>query len=128
MTPTLTGWAAEDLFVVLDSAETVRTLQPDLTALGRLTGVRGIIVTARGDGEFDAVSRFFAPAVGVAEDPVTGSAHCAIGPYWAAQTGKPVVRCHQASARGGVLEIEPKGARVLLRGPAVTVLEGRLLV
>ena len=131
--PVFVGRGGEDLFVRLADAATVRALTPDMTAIERL-GVRGVTVTAPGDDaparalNADVVSRFFAPGAGVPEDPVTGSAHCAVGPYWAAELGKPILRCEQASARGGLLEVEPRGERVLLRGQAVTVLEGRLLV
>lgn len=131
--PVFVGRGGEDLFVRLSGADAVRTLDPDLSAIARLD-VRGVIVTAEGNDEaargagVDVVSRFFAPGAGVPEDPVTGSAHCAIGPYWSEVLGKTVLHCEQASARGGLVEVEPRGERVLLRGGAVTVLEGRLLV
>ena len=117
-----------DFLVELDSDDTVRQLDPDFS---KLKGVeaRGIIVTARSSNpEFDIVSRFFAPAVGINEDPVTGSAHCCLGPYWMKKLGKSRLRAFQASARGGILEIEAEKDRVLLRGKAVTVFEGKLLV
>ncbi|HVS13015.1 MAG TPA: PhzF family phenazine biosynthesis protein [Thermoanaerobaculia bacterium] len=117
-----------DVLVEAFDAETVRALQPDLGLLARLEA-RGIVVTARADdGEHDFVSRFFAPAVGVPEDPVTGSAHCALGPYWGKRLGKDRLRAYQASERGGVVEVTLRGDRVLLGGQAVTVVEGRLRI
>jgi PhzF family phenazine biosynthesis protein len=86
-----------------------------------------VIVTARSDEpRFDFVSRFFAPTVGVNEDPVTGSAHAALGPYWASRTGKDEFLAYQASARGGVVRVRVAGARVHLAGRAVTVFRGEL--
>ncbi len=88
---------------------------------------RSVAVTAKASSPpFDFVSRYFAPAVGVNEDPVTGSAHCALGPYWAASLHKPEMLAYQASARGGVLRVRPQGDRVILLGQAVTVFEGQL--
>jgi predicted PhzF superfamily epimerase YddE/YHI9 len=105
----------------------VRGLRPDLRALAAVP-VRGIIVTARSAvPAFDFVSRFFAPASGVPEDPVTGSAHCCLGPFWAGRLGKDELRAYQASARGGVVGVRVAGQRVYLRGRAVTVLRGELL-
>jgi PhzF family phenazine biosynthesis protein len=121
------GRTAFDYLVEVESAETVRSLTPDLAALGRLP-VRGVIVTARADsGEHDFVSRFFAPAAGVPEDPVTGSAHCGLGPFWAARLGKQELLGYQASARGGLVRVRVDGDRVHLGGQAVTVLRGELL-
>ena len=89
--------------------------------------MRGVIVTARPSStEFDFVSRFFAPAAGVDEDPVTGSAHCALGPYWAERLGKSEFTAYQASARGGVVRVRLSGDRVILGGQAVTVMRGEL--
>jgi predicted PhzF superfamily epimerase YddE/YHI9 len=88
--------------------------------------VRGIIVTARGT-DYDFVSRFFAPGSGIDEDPVTGSAHTALAPYWAARLGKSDMTAYQASARGGVVGVRVAGDRVILSGQAVTVLRGELL-
>ncbi|MBL8726962.1 MAG: PhzF family phenazine biosynthesis protein [Planctomycetes bacterium] len=117
----------DDLLVELASAAQVRAVAPDLATLAQLP-VRGVIVTARAaDRRHDFVSRFFAPRVGVDEDPVTGSAHCALAPYWAAKLGRAALRGHQASARGGTVEVELRGDRVLLRGGAVTVVRGQLL-
>jgi PhzF family phenazine biosynthesis protein len=122
------GRNAFDYLVEVDSEETVRALSPDHTAL-RKVPVRGVIVTARSSRpEFDFVSRFFAPGVGVDEDPVTGSAHTALGPYWAGILGKSELTAFQASARGGVVKVRVRGDRVLLGGQAVTVMVGELLV
>jgi predicted PhzF superfamily epimerase YddE/YHI9 len=106
----------------------VRATEPDFRALGRVP-LRGVMVTApSADREFDFVSRFFAPASGVDEDPVTGSAHCALTPYWAERFGKTRLRARQLSARGGVLEVELRDQRVRLGGRAVTVLTGTVVV
>jgi PhzF family phenazine biosynthesis protein len=116
-----------DYLIELGSAAEVRDLKPDL-ALLRQAGGRGVMVTARDEtGEFDFISRFFAPASGIDEDPVTGSAHCALGPYWAAKLQKNELTGFQASPRGGVVQVELAGDRVLLRGQAVTILRGVLL-
>ena len=115
-----------DYLVELESERDVRALRPDHTGL-RSLGVRGVMVTARGEGQFDVVSRFFAPGAGIDEDPVTGSAHCCLGPYWAAKLGKTTLRCQQASARGGVLRVKVAGERVKLQGQAVTVMRAELL-
>ena len=117
-----------DYLVALDSAETVRALTPDLAALTSLGG-RGVCVTARGaeGSAVDFVSRFFAPAVGIDEDPVTGSAHCMLAPYWSPRLGKSEMTAHQLSRRGGNLRVRLDGDRVLLYGRAVTVLRGSLL-
>jgi len=127
--PQWVGRTRFDLLVLLGEERAVRELRPDITAL-REVDARGIIVTApaadRGAG-YDFVSRFFAPAVGVDEDPVTGSAHCALGPYWAERLGNGELVGYQASARGGVVRVRTQGDRVLLGGRAVTVLRGELL-
>ena len=115
-----------DYLVEVASEEELRGLQPDFTTLRRLP-VRGVIVTARATTpEFDFVSRFFGPGSGIDEDPVTGSAHCALGPYWSKQMGKTEFTAFQASARGGVVRVCVKGDRVILGGQAVTVLRGEL--
>ena len=105
----------------------MRRLTPDIRGLAALP-VRGVIVTARSETEgFDFVSRFFAPRAGVDEDPVTGSAHCCLGPYWRGRLGRDAFTAWQASARGGVVRVTVAGDRVLLSGQAVTVLRGELL-
>jgi PhzF family phenazine biosynthesis protein len=123
--PKYIGRNSLDYIVELDSEDTVRGLKPDIGAIARLP-VRGLIVTARGK-EYDFVSRFFAPAAGVNEDPVTGSAHCCLVPYWAPKLGKTELVAYQASPRGGVLRLKLAGERVKLGGQAVTVLRGELL-
>ncbi|MCK2213607.1 PhzF family phenazine biosynthesis protein [Actinomadura sp. ATCC 31491] len=125
-TPVRVGKSALDLLVELDSAETVRDLAPDIAALAAVDA-RGVIVTARGT-ETDFVSRFFAPNVGVPEDPVTGSAHCALSPYWSARLGRASLVGAQLSKRGGIVRVTHAGNRVTLAGNAVTVLSGTLHV
>lgn len=117
-----------NLLVELADPGAVRAVDPDHRAL-RATGVRGVIVTAAGDqeDEVDVVSRYFAPGAGIDEDPVTGAAHCALGPYWAERLGKTALRAWQASRRGGELGVRVEGDRVALIGRAVTVLRGALL-
>jgi predicted PhzF superfamily epimerase YddE/YHI9 len=117
------GRTAYDYLIEVEDAEVVRQLKPDHAALARLP-VRGVIVTARGDGGYDFVSRFFAPGVGVAEDPVTGSAHCSLGPFWAERLGRSSFRAWQASARGGELGVCLLGDRVELKGRAVIAWRG----
>jgi len=124
--PVWTGRSLDDFLCELPDQASVRSLQPDHAALARLP-VRGVIVTARGAGDFDCVSRFFAPGAGVAEDPVTGSAHCTLAPYWAGKLGKETLRAWQASARGGEVSLRLAGDRVILSGSAVTVWRGELL-
>jgi predicted PhzF superfamily epimerase YddE/YHI9 len=116
-----------DYLVEVDSEQTVRSLQPDFSALRKLP-VRGVIATARSAApEFDFVSRFFGPGSGIDEDPVTGSAHCTLGPHWSRQLGKTELMAYQASARGGVIRVRLNGNRAILGGQAVTVLRGELL-
>jgi len=125
-TPEWVGGAGSDVLAVLARAEQIVALAPDLAGVAALDA-RGVIVTAPWDGpEYDFVSRFFAPRVGIPEDPVTGSAHCVLGPYWGERLGKDTLRAYQASARGGVLGVRLHDGRVYLSGRAVTVLEGRL--
>jgi PhzF family phenazine biosynthesis protein len=125
--PLFTGRSQFDYLVEVDSAATVRALQPDHSALRRLT-VRGVIVTARSDTpEFDFISRFFAPGAGIDEDPATGSSHVCLGPYWGAKLGKTDLTAFQASPRGGVVKVRCNGDRAYLYGQAVTVLRGELL-
>ena len=116
-----------DFLVEVASESIVRAMQPDFTRLGKIP-VRGVIVTSRADaGDYDFVSRFFGPAVGVNEDPVTGSAHCFLSPYWSERLGRNELVGYQASARGGVVKVRLDGERVHLGGQAVTVLRGELL-
>jgi len=121
------GHSRFDYLVELPSEEAVRRLQPEHTALRKID-VRGVIVTSRSDQpEYDFVSRFFAPGSGIDEDPVTGSAHCCLAPYWHRRLGKSEFVADQASARGGIVRARLQGDRVILGGQAVTVLRGELL-
>ena len=114
-----TGFNGMDYLVEVGDAEILRNLKPDLGALARMPA-RGVMVTSVSDSaHWDFLSRFFAPAVGVDEDPVTGSAHCALGPYWGEKLGKIELRAYQASRRGGELSVVLAGERVVLRGRAV---------
>jgi PhzF family phenazine biosynthesis protein len=116
-----------DAMIELDSAESVRAFAPDM-AIVRQIRARGLIVTARSDdSRFDFISRFFAPQSGVDEDPVTGSAHCALAPYWASKLGKQDMLAYQASPRGGVVRVSVRGERVILAGQAITVFRGELV-
>ncbi|AET63490.1 PhzF family phenazine biosynthesis protein [Methanothrix harundinacea] len=118
-----------DLLVELDGEETLRELRPNFDLLKKIP-VRGVMVTAESDSpEYDFVSRFFAPTLGVDEDPVTGSAHCCLGPYWARRLGKFELVGYQASERGGVVRVRggEDGDRVKIGGEAVTVLKGELI-
>ncbi|RME75812.1 MAG: PhzF family phenazine biosynthesis protein [Chloroflexi bacterium] len=125
--PVYTGQNRMDFLVELDSEETVRQLRPNFSRLADLP-CRGVIVTGRAaSGPYDFVSRFFAPNVGVNEDPVTGSAHCCLGPYWQTRLGKTEFLAYQASPRGGVVRVQIHGDRVILGGQAVTVLKGELV-
>lgn len=118
------GRGGEDVLVVFKQADDVRQLQPDLALLKALP-FRGLIVTAPGDADgVDCVSRFFAPAAGIPEDPVTGSAHCLLAVYWGQRLGRRTLRGCQASARTGVVDMELSGSRVILSGLAKTVLTG----
>jgi predicted PhzF superfamily epimerase YddE/YHI9 len=125
-TPRFVGRSRFDYLLEVDGEETVRSVRPDFGALAQVDA-RGAIVTSRAatDG-YDFVSRFFAPRAGVPEDPVTGSAHCALAPYWSGKLGKPALVGYQASARGGVVRTRLAGDRVILGGQAVTVLRGEL--
>lgn len=117
-----------DYLVEVGDEPTLRGIAPDFGRLARLP-VRGVIVTARAqDARFDFVSRFFAPAVGVNEDPVTGSAHCCLGPYWSAKLRRTEMVGYQASTRGGTVRVSVCGDRVKLAGQAVSVLHGQLTV
>lgn len=117
-----------DYLIEVESEETVRTMKPDFVKLSKVPA-RGVIVTARSrTGEYDFVSRFFAPEIGIWEDPVTGSAHCCLGPYWQKRLNKDEFIAYQASERGGVLKVKVAGERVLISGKAVMVLEGELLI
>jgi predicted PhzF superfamily epimerase YddE/YHI9 len=127
-TPVVAVWRTPfDWMAELESEAAVRALDPDLTAVARLGG-RGVIVTSRASSpDYHFVSRFFAPAAGIPEDPVTGSAHCALGPLWSARFGRDELIGCQASSRGGIVRVQVRGDRVLLSGQAVTTLRAELL-
>jgi len=146
--PTETPWAAEppldltelfptapifwgqnrmDWFAELPDEADVRGYRPDFAKIDAL-GLRGLIVTAAGSGDFDFVSRFFAPQCGILEDPVTGSAHCALAPYWSRRLGRSALSAYQASPRGGWIGVEHRADRVKLSGQATTTLRGTLTV
>ncbi|MFQ5779037.1 MAG: PhzF family phenazine biosynthesis protein [Terriglobia bacterium] len=125
--PTYVGKNRMDYLVEVESEEVVRALRPDFALLERVAA-RGVIVTSRSaSSEFDFVSRFFGPQSGVPEDPVTGSAHCCLGPYWQKKLNKGEFVAYQASARGGLVRVRLEGDRVRLGGQAVTVLRGELV-
>ncbi|MBN47038.1 MULTISPECIES: PhzF family phenazine biosynthesis protein [unclassified Methylophaga] len=117
-------WADNDYVAVFENEATIRNIIPDQALLGSLD-LRGVIVTAPG-GEVDFVSRFFAPKVGIPEDPVTGAAHCKLAPYWAGRLSKNRLTARQISKRGGNVECEVKNDRVLLSGSAVTFMEAEI--
>lgn len=114
----------QELLAVLPSQAAVRACTPDLAAVARLPGL-GLIVTAAGE-RHDFVSRYFAPSLGIDEDPVTGSTHCILVPYWAERLGKRELSAYQCSARGGELHCRLDGERVMIGGRAVLVAGGRL--
>ncbi len=117
-----------DWIVVLDRESDVRELAPDFARLKSIPA-RGVMVTAAADPDtgYDFVSRYFAPAFGIDEDPVTGSAHCCLGPYWAERWGKDALVARQVSPRGGTVRVQMRGPRIALGGKAVTVLHGQLV-
>lgn len=121
------GKSQFDYLVEVDSEEVVRNIKPNIALLTTVPA-RGVIVTSLANsGEYDFVSRFFAPQVGVNEDPVTGSAHACLGPYWSKRLGKDEFVAYQASARGGVMLVRISGDRIYLSGQAITVLRGELV-
>ncbi len=126
VSPKYVGKSRFDYLVEVDNEHTVRSLEPDFNLL-RKVEARGIIVTGQStSGGYDFVSRFFAPTVGIDEDPVTGSAHCCLGPFWSRRLGKNELTAYQASKRGGSLRIRVIGERILLSGNAITILAGEL--
>lgn len=125
--PRYAGKTEFDYLLEADSEAAIRDLAPDFQLL-KTVPMRGCIVTARSDNtEYDFISRFFAPGLGVNEDPVTGSAHCCLGPFWAKRLKKEELTAYQASTRGGVVRMRTLGDRIVLGGKAVTVMEGELL-
>ena len=126
--PVAISMSAEDILFEAADEGAVRSVEPDFATL-RTLPARGVIVTSRScDTRFDFVSRFFAPAVGVDEDPVTGSSHTVLVPYWAGRLGKTSFTAYQASARGGILHLRLDGDRVKIAGQAVTVIKGDIVV
>ncbi len=126
--PIYVGKNRFDYLVEVESEEMVRNIKPNFDLLKKVPS-RGIIVTSKADtGKYDFVSRFFAPAIGVDEDPVTGSAHCCLGPYWKSRLNKSQFEAFQLSERGGVVRVEVKSDRVILSGQAVTVIEGEIIL
>jgi PhzF family phenazine biosynthesis protein len=125
--PVWVGRNDMDYLMVLPDEKQVRTLKPDMSLLRRVE-MRGVIVTAEATGAtYDFVSRFFAPGAGVDEDPVTGSAHCALGPYWSERLGRDALTGYQVSPRSGRVRTRIEGDRVILGGQAVTVMYAELL-
>lgn len=125
--PVYVGQNRFDYLIEIESERTLRDMAPDFGLLASVT-TRGVMVTSRSvSKEFDFVSRFFAPAVGIDEDPVTGSAHCCLGPYWGGKLNKRELVAYQASGRGGIVKVRPQGDRVSISGKAVTVLRGELV-
>jgi PhzF family phenazine biosynthesis protein len=117
---------SRDYVVVVDQAQQVRALSPDLAALAKLDAGRGTIVTAPGEGDVDYVSRIFLPSIGIDEDPATGSMHCTLAPYWAGRLGKNTFRAQQLSARGGTMRCTIVSNRVKIAGRARLYLHGTL--
>lgn len=127
VSPKYTGKNRLDYIVEVESEDIVRNLKPDLNLLKAME-IRGVIVTSLAKtGNLDFISRYFAPGAGIEEDPVTGSAHCCLGPYWQSRLNKKDLTGYQASARGGLVKVKVQGDRVVLSGKAVTVLKGELL-
>ncbi len=126
LTPKYTGKSKFDYLFEVETEETVRNLKPDF-ALLKTMNVRGVMVTSRAASSgYDFVSRFFAPGSGIDEDPVTGSAHCCLGPFWSQRLGKDELIAYQASRRGGTIRVRVSGERVYLSGQAITILCGEL--
>lgn len=124
--PPIEVLASRDLMLVYETEEDIIALQPDFSALAKID-LLGVIVTAKGN-ECDFVSRFFAPSAGINEDPVTGSSHCNLIPYWAEKLGKTKLHAFQLSVRRGELWCELKGDRVLMAGEAITYLKGEIYI
>ena len=125
--PAFCGKSRFDYLLVVESEEIVRSLKPDFATLRAIPDIRGVIVTSPSqDSRYDFISRFFAPGLGIDEDPVTGSAHCCLAPYWSARLGKLSMTGFQASKRGGIVHVRLEGDRVVLGGKAITILRGEL--
>jgi PhzF family phenazine biosynthesis protein len=119
--------ALDDVIVEMPDENAVRNFQPNIEKINAVA-CRGLIITARANKPYDFISRFFAPQVGVAEDPVTGSAHCKLADYWQKKLGKTAFVAYQASKRGGELRLQVQESRVLITGSAVTVMQGEWLI
>jgi predicted PhzF superfamily epimerase YddE/YHI9 len=117
---------SRDYLVVVDQAEQVRALSPNIAALARLDAGNGTMVSAPGEGDVDYVCRMFLPSAGIDEDPATGSIHCTLAPYWAGRLGKDTFRAQQLSARGGNVQCKIGGDRVKISGRARLYLHGTL--
>lgn len=126
-TPIETAWDGFNFLARLADADQVRRLAPDHAAIARLP-CAGVIATAQGEAPFDFTSRYFAPAKGIPEDPVTGGAHCALTPFWSERLGRSAFRAFQASARGGEIVCRLKGERIELEGKCVFYMEGEITV
>jgi len=124
--PIFLGKSGENYLIEVATEKEVRGIQINISKLLECK-MQGVIVTAKGTGKYDFVSRFFAPEVGVSEDPVTGSAHCVLATFWSERLGMTKFRAYQCSKRGGEVNLELLGDRVLLRGDAVTIFKGKLL-
>lgn len=124
--PRYVGKSEQFYLVEVDSEEIVRKMQPNFNILSRVSNYGAIVTSRSASKEFDFVSRVFAPGVGIDEDPVTGSAHSVLGPYWAVQLKKEEFTAYQASARGGVVRVRVTGDRVIIGGQAVTVMRAKL--
>lgn len=125
--PIFTGRSKSNYFVEVDSEDTIKKLRPNFSQLLEID-MHGVIVTSRSNTkEFDFISRFFAPEIGVFEDPVTGSAHCSLATYWSKKLNKNSFDAYQASERGGILKVKLSGDRVFLLGEAITILRGELI-
>lgn len=120
------AYQSRDLMLVYENEQTIREMRPNFSAL--LEYKNFIIVTAKTTGKYDFISRFFCADDGITEDPVTGSAHCTLAPYWAMKKSKPKLKAYQASKRGGELAIEMQGDRLYITGKAITVLEGMMKI
>ena len=125
--PVYLGTTKDHYIAELNSEEEVKNLRPDFELLKKLPKFGTIVTSKSNNDKYDFVSRFFAPAKGINEDPVTGSAHCVLAPYWSEKLNKKELKAHQASERGGYLKVKVEGDRVLLIGKAVTVLKGELV-
>ncbi|RSK49137.1 PhzF family phenazine biosynthesis protein [Bacillus canaveralius] len=126
ISPIYVGRNRFDYFIEIESENVIKNLSPNFSLLGTIQ-TRGIIVTSKSN-EFDFISRCFFPAAGVNEDPVTGSAHCGLAPYWSRKLNKTEMYAYQASARGGVLKINLQNDRVVMAGQAATVMKSELLI